>query len=612
MGNPLAPQNYRNIRKKYKSEIIKAKAEYNDDIIKNANNKNAAIWKIIKQNSVDKKHYEKIEILPDILNNHFVNLVSTNNIPLDISSISTQSKLSNFDRLNNVIRSQLQFEETTPASIVLIVKNLKCSRSEDITGLSSYLLKHIIDILHVPLCQLINISIRNGKFPEILKETVIIPIYKKGNKRDPENYRPIALVPILSKVYEHVINSQFCVYLEKYKIISNQQYGFRKGLGTLDAVEKVVSEIHNNFERKKLTSVLLLDLSKAFDTISHTILIKKLQAYGVLGKELDVFKSYLFNRRQVVKVSGVLSGVLSVNRGVPQGSILGPLLFIIYINDLQNVLEVPPILYADDTTIISSNKSLTTLQSNIQEELLTAKSWFNQNQLRLNESKTENIIFGLSSKYVSLDNTKYVKLLGMCLDCNLSWNVHIDSVIKKLAMSVFIIRRLRYSVSRDYLKLAYFAFFHSFVTYGILFWGSSPRRNEVFLWQKRAIRLLSGLSFRDSCRGYFKQNNILTLPCLFVFHSILFIKSHIRDFIKGSMLHSHETRNNQLLLIPRTRLSKLTKSYKIQGLKFYNLLPSDVKNYSYPKFKSAIKNLLIQSEGYSLEEIEQYLIQLNC
>lgn len=596
--DPLASQIYNKLKKKFRQRITDAKIFYNDEIIHNSLRKGRTAWSIIKEESAKNKYSFSSDISANAFNEHFVSCSPfSNNLTSDINSTP------NIHPNNN----KFLFQSVSYSDVILQVKRFKSTFSEDCFGLSTYVTKHIIDIIAEPLCYLINISITNGIFPDILKNTIIVPIYKKGDMNDPSNYRPIALVPILSKIFESLLLAQLNLYIGKYKLLDDCQFGFRSGLGTLDAVEKVVSAIYNNFEVRSLTSVSFLDLSKAFDSISHPLLIQKVKLYGISDTNLDLLRSYLLNRKQVVKVNGELSDPRMTNRGVPQGSVLGPLLFILFINDITKALEHTPVLYADDTTIILTNNSLDQLIVDRENELLRAGSWFRHNELTLNTSKTENIVFSLNTDIVNSNSNRSVKYLGVYLDDTLSWNTHIDFLIRKLVKNFYLLRKLKYCISSHLLRQAFHAYYQSHINYGILFWGGATRWKEIFLWQKKAIRLILGLANRESCRGCFKELSILTVPCLYIFTTIVHTRKNLGEYTTGSQIHNYNTRNKNLIITPKYRLMKSNRSYLIQGTKFLNVLPTEIRNLPMDIFKRAVKKILIQCEGYSWIEILDFL-----
>ena len=505
------------------------------------------------------------------------------------------------------VQRDFELQKITPNCIILASKRLKTSYSEDAFGMSTYLIKHIVDIIVPYLVILMNRSRLHGIFPEILKRSVVIPIYKKGDKSLPANYRPITLVPIVSKIFEIIIVDQLNEFLNLNKIIHPCQYGFRPGYGTIDAIEKIVGEIIKNFEEKKITSVTLLDLSKAFDSVPHHLLVEKLKLYGIRGLSLNIIRTYLLNRRQAVMVNGRLSGYKTLNRGVPQGSIFGPILFVIFLNDLPKVMSVSPVLYADDTTLLMGNDNLDTLVASKNEELNTMIKWFYENDMTINIDKTESIYFSLKRDIIAKNKSNSIKYLGMYIDCSLNWKIHIQYLISKLSKSIYLIRKLRSSLSQKYICMAYHSLFHSQLNYGILFWGCSVESNLVFLWQKKAIRAILGLPFLNSCRGMFKKLKIMTVPCMFIYQCLIYINSHKDEFLTGAVVHSYSTRHNNNLITLKTRLTKTKMSYKSQGVKFYNLLPDSIKNTNTKKFKLMTKELLINCEGYNLKEIEKFI-----
>lgn len=283
---------------------------------------------------------------------------------------------------------------TDKDEIQSIISSLKPKNSAGHDNINTKLLKYLNTTLSTPISLLINMSISTGIVPEVLKLAKIVPVHKSKSREEFSNYRPISLLTSLSKVLERVIHKRLYAFLEQCLILNSNQYGFRKKHNTIDAVIKFISDIAIAEDSKNSTLAIYLDLSKAFDTLNHTLLLKKLEHYGIRGISLQWFKSYLSNRSHYVEYQKHKSIVKNIECGVPQGSILGPLLFIIYINDLPKVLEhTKIILFADDATVYVSGRNIDNLYAKLNGELQVLSDWFRANILSLNESKTQHMFF---------------------------------------------------------------------------------------------------------------------------------------------------------------------------------------------------------------------------
>ena len=287
------------------------------------------------------------------------------------------------------------------------------------------LLKMIPDLIIFPLCEIINLSFSTGKFPDSLKIAKVIPIFKSGSVLEVTNYRPISLLSIFDKIIEKLLYKQLYDFLSNNNILFDNQFGFRKNRSTTLALIQITERIRESIDNKKFGCGIYIDLSKAFDTVNHDILLKKLEHYGVRDTSLIWFKSYLKNRKQYVYVNGESSSLEILTCGVPQGSVLGPLLFLIYINDLPNISKsLEFFLFADDTNIYFENASLKTLERTINTELKKLSNWLIINRLSLNLSKTNFVIFHPYNKKVpynvtliisrkAINESQQIKYLGI-------------------------------------------------------------------------------------------------------------------------------------------------------------------------------------------------------
>ena len=346
-----------------------------------------------------------------------------------------------------------------------------------------------------------------------------------------------------SKLLERLMYKRLIKYVEKNKILSKHQYGFRKNRSTELAVIELVDKITKAIDKGEYTIGIFLDLSKAFDMINHKILIKKLEHYGIRGICLKWFENYLENRKQIVKYNQVKSKEMIITSGVPQGSILGPLLFLLYINDIQNCSKIISIiLFADDTNIFYSNSCLKTLNEIIQLEIDKIADWLNVNKLSINTTKTKFMLFRSSKKKhkhnititINNNNIKQVKnttFLGIIIDECLTWNDHVDMISKKIIKSAGLITRIRHFINLNALKLIYYALVYPYLIYGNLIWGNTYKKRiqKLMNIQKKIVRLMTFKSYLEHTEPIFcdlkilniyKINDYLTSLFMFRYHYI--------------------------------------------------------------------------------------------
>lgn len=589
--------NYKNYCKVYRKCLNDTKKRAYNNLILNSDNRSRDTWKIINhergRNSFCNPH-------SNISVNVFVNYFSTvakviiNSLP--VINATAKNFLQNLPRT----RDSFFFLPTNPNEVVEVIDNMKSTNSFDIYNINSKIIKEIKVILSEPLSELYNMSFCQGIFPDIFKRTKLIPLFKGGDVNIADNYRPISIVPILGKVLEHLVKKRLTHFIEDKKLLNTRQFGFRKNRSTVQAVYKLVQDIIDGFENGHHVSTTLIDLSKAFDCISHDVLFTKLEHYGIRGVALKFFQSYLSNRYISVYYNNDVSPKALIEHGVPQGSVLGPLLFIIYINDLFDHMKfVNSVLFADDATFYHSNSNLNSLEIESERILPSVIEWLVPNQLKCNENKTNSMIFSTSNEVL---DQKPIKLLGLHLDQSLKWNSHIEVLCGKLSTQTFLLRRLSACVTPDVMRVAYFSLFHTYLTYGTFLWGNSSLSNRVFLLQKRSVRIVAGAGFFDSCRPLFSSLGIMTVPAIYIYQSLLEIHKNCERYPTHSSVHTYHTRNANHLMGKRYRL-KISEKNSL-NLNFYNKLPLNIKNMPLTKFKHIINRILSSNPIY---EINEYL-----
>lgn len=500
--SPETKQQLINYKKSYRFSIKAAKIEANNNLIRNATNPTKCMWNIInEQRKVSSQKSETPNISPNKLNDFFINVALELQAQIGVSDVDPLSFI------QGIPENTFHFQDVTYNEVRDMINNTKGERSRDCFGFTAEIIKGIKELIIIPLTKLMNQCLRENNFPSVLKNAVVVPVYKKGDAADPSNYRPISLLPILSKIFEKFLAIRIINFFQ-----TDNQFGFRSGLNTTSAVLNLISQMQESFENGTYLSGTFCDLSKAFDCVSRELLLAKLKKYNFSDSSIAVLSSYLSHRPQVVRVGGVESSEREVLVGVPQGSILGPLLFLIYINDLPQADHTARYtLFADDTTIACTSHDYEGARTAAREAQERAELWFKSNNLFLNVAKTQNMVFSmrwLPEDYV----TATAKFLGITLDSRLKWNHHTSSLVSKLSSNTFLLRRLSGSVSRSVLRQAYFALLHSHISYAILIWGHCTGAADVFRVQRRAVRVIANLSYRDNCRDVFVSLGILTVP----------------------------------------------------------------------------------------------------
>lgn len=585
-------------RQYYRRMVKVARRESNDRLIRRSTNPMKTMWSIINTNRRTEVK-QPCDISPNKFNNYFNSVAGLilNKLPkTDVSPLDYIEFHPN--------NAKFSFVEVTFDQVRCIIGSLENSGSKDVYGITVALLKTIKHYIVYPLTKLINQCFISGIFPDALKVASVIPVYKKGDVNDPGNYRPISLLPILSKVIEKAIKTQLVSYIDNNYILNECQHGFRKNHTTTEAILSFVDYTMGCFESGLYSASIFCDLSKAFDCVSHAILISKLSRYNFDRSSITLINSYLTNRSQVVCVDGMVSEKQTITAGVPQGSILGPVLFLLYINDLPGAIAPSRcILYADDTTLLASDGCLSTLLDSCGEIEERAQRWFSCNQLCLNSEKTVRMVSSTRDLGVVERNPPSAKFLGVYLDPHLRWDVHVGSLAKQIAKYIYALRQLSNSVSESVLKTTYFALIHSRLTYAILVWGHCPGAKRIFSLQRRAIRVVAGVGYRDETFDHFRRLRILTLPSAYALQCLIYMYNNQNSFIHNGDLHSYSTRNRNMISLEYSRLTRAQTGTSNLGKKLFNKLPNQVKLLPFDQYKKHLKNFLLHGAFFTWDEI---------
>jgi len=539
--------------------------------------------------------------------------------------------------LNHVVFDCTFVNSTNPIStdeLLKIVKNLKPKTSLDVNGVSTSLLKKCILSISEPLKHIFNLSFHLGIVPRQFKIAKIVPIFKCGDRNSADNYRPISLLCTFSKILEKIMANRLTEYLEDFDILSIHQFGFRKSHSTEHPMILFLNKIYEAINKKESTIAIFCDLQKAFDTCDHKIMQKKLSNIGIIGAELEWFSSYLSHRFQFVSLGDVVSTRREVRRGVPQGSVLGPLLFLIYINDLPCASSLFSQLFADDTTLSESGADLNQLAAKMNVEFQKIVEYFRSNKMLLHPDKTKFMIFNPPRHYqikLQINNNNCgqimnpdlckdidcitggsIKFLGVNFDADLTFKTHLTNIKSKLAKSLFIIQRAKNFLSAKALVTLYYSMIHCHLNYSLNIWSTAAKSNikKLITIQKRAIRAISNSKYNDHTEPLFKRLNILPIDQLVKFSRLLFMHSFKNNNLpicfantwtsnqeRRGPINLHYLRNEDDLYVPFARTKTLERlPLFIMPVTWNEFTQPDIKNeINRNRFKKHLKEFLLNN-----------------
>ena len=611
---------YRSFRNKLTDQIRKAKANYYENEFKKNSANLRKTWSIINEILKPKKTNQTINLTEENGNKVCNENVSVKfvdyftNIAENLTSQLPNTPTNPVDFLRNRNPNTFVFIPASDKEIEDVISDLK-DNGAGVNKISNSVLKYVSKELTPILSKIVNICINQGYFPHELKKGCITPIFKTGNKNTISNYRPVCSLSPLSKIIEKVAYNKMIKFIDKYGILSKEQFGFRKNMGTDTALANYIESLLKGLNDKKYTVSIFMDLSKAFDVLNHKILKSKLEHYGFRNDFLQFIMSFVENRRYFVSANGHISHTKTVNIGVPQGSTLGPLLFLLYINDMINSSDILKFsLFADDSTATYSNYNLNTTLSILKNEFSKVLDWLTANKLIINLQKTQLMLFtnrkrpqsiSLNVNGKTIHETTQAKFLGVILDNHLSWHAHIKHISNKISKSVAILRILRDIFPKKILKTLYLTLVYPYFNYCNLIWGSAYASSlkPLVILQKKCIRLICNADYLASTGPLFKSTNLMKLSQIYEFNCAKFMYncfnlasySNFKSImIQNSQIHTYNTRRRGELRTPFERLELCRNSFIIKGIRLWNDIPIEIKRAnSMLYFKSKIKKRIL-------------------
>jgi hypothetical protein len=645
-NNTILKITYRRYRNYCSNLIRKLRRNHNKLKISKSVNQPKKLWSTIneitqykppKVNNIDLLNIKpEPKLSVNYVNNHFVNIGSSladiilkqvaNNHPVSSSpSCSHPGSLVLLDTDHD----EVPHDPHVPHDEDNILMSLDSSSACGWDGINISFLKRARDFVVPFICKLANLCFKTGVFPKALKRSVITPVYKRGDKTDVSNFRPISVLTAITRIIEKLINIRVTNYLTKHHIISNYQYGFRRGVSTQDAVLDLTSNIVESVDRGDKSLTVFIDLKSGFDTVSIPILLKRLEDVGIRGIALSLFKSYLQDRTQAVRIDVHVSDEETVKFGVPQGSVLGPTLFLIYINELCNLQVVGGRIfsYADDTAIVFSGKTWDDVYNKAATGLMRVSEWLRDNLLTLNIQKTNYICFALyntsqprndmtiklhccsdsnahTCNCPAINKVSQTKYLGVILDQRLCWRPHLEELISRVRKLIWVFKSLRHIMPSSLLNKIYFALAQSIISYCIPIWGGAAKTDLLAL--ERAQRCLIKVMYfkprRFPTHALYKISNLLSVRKIFVLNLIL--NYHKRLPYKEPP--QNKRRKVRVAPTPLVRTAFAQRQYPFLSAYMYNKLNTLLEIYPMQSYKCK-KTLIQWLDKLTYDEIENLL-----
>lgn len=607
-NNESKKSKYFQVKKMVEKFLQEEKSKFISRNIEKAGNNSKKVWKVIKNTLSNKGDDGECSEIPCLANakgekiENSCQIANTlnvffNNIGETIVKEIKNKRGKNLPEYKIHNRHSLFLAPVTELEICEIIMSLNRNASPGIDKITVKDLQELVYIIMGPITKLINKCLTDGEFPDSLKKAYITPIHKQGSKEECGNYRPISILNSISKIYEKVINMKIRTFIERTIGFDENQYGFLEKSGTESAITATLDQIYEALDDGNFVGGVFIDLTKAFDVVNHSKLLERLDQLGIRGICNDLIRSYLTNRTQCVKVGDIYSDQLVIKTGVPQGSLLGPLLYLLYIMNIPKHKVVSHYnIYADDTNLIAKAKTLGELENILNKDLQVLSDWLDSIELCINVRKTNYIIFKTpKKKYTSvtlkikdniIENVQSVKYLGIIIDEYLKWDNHVKKLKKSIIPVTMAIKRSG-GLPQQAAKLVFNGFILSKIRYNICSWSHCAKFHveQMGIVMNKALKTLFKMHPRTCTKEVYKTTGNLDINQLIYFEKCKYIYNIINGNQKSniilknrSTIHNYNTRSRHHIEIPQARTSKKLNGLKCSASKLYNKLPEEIKN----------------------------------
>lgn len=614
-------EQYKIWRNKVVNLIKKSKKAHYENLVEEGKNKPTTIWKIFSELGAGKQKSESSNLInsvkigntevdepidvANVFNNFFVNVAVNLKEPAEPSN---HEKLREF--CSNKIPDDVVFDMPllSHEKVMKFLQTLNVRKSTGTDEIGPRLLKIASPFISESLTYICNLSIRTGSFPDKWKEAKVKPLHKAGPTNDPNNFRPISILPTLSKLFEKHAQESLMSFLVEHKLLYNTQSGFRPNHSCETALIHMVDKWLKALDKGELVGVIFIDFRKAFDLVDHDILLKKLELYHISQNSVNWYRSYLTNRTQKVSFNNTSSDPGHIKYGVPQGSILGPLLFLLFINDLPLYTNVSTDLYADDTTLYETNSSKQEIEKKLQYAISDVANWCKQNGMVINLDKTKAMLVTTRQKRSRIDSDLNIlfndvrlltvsneKVLGIQIDNHLSWGDHIRKVTRKMSTNIWLLSKIKGYLSHEHRLVFYKSYIQPHLDYANIVWGSTAKSNikQIERLQKRACRVILDYNTENV------YQSMIDLKIMTVSERVFFRKAklmykvsndltpvYLSDMFSKRQQVDHDGNELQILrsvaadnfVLPKPRTELYKSSLAFSGPVIWNCIDNNVKS----------------------------------